>query len=47
MAEWRRKSGMVLRRSGGSGFTTTKNSTNEASMLLKTQGGKNELLERS
>jgi hypothetical protein len=36
MAGWDRKSGMVLGRSKGSGFTKTKNSTNEASMLLKT-----------
>ena len=36
MAGWGRKSGMVLEHSGRSGFTNTKNSTNEASMLLKT-----------
>jgi hypothetical protein len=36
MAVWGRKSGMVLGRSRGSGFTTTKNNTTEASMLLKT-----------
>jgi hypothetical protein len=36
MAGWDRKSGMVLGQSRGSGFTKSKNSTNEASMLLKT-----------
>ena len=36
MAGWERKSGMVLERSRGSGSTKSKNSTNEASMLLKT-----------
>jgi hypothetical protein len=36
MAEWEWKSGMLPGHSPGSGFTKTKNSTNEASMLLKT-----------
>jgi hypothetical protein len=36
MAGWGTKSGMVPGRSRGSGFTKTKNSTNEAGMLLKT-----------
>jgi hypothetical protein len=36
MAGWGTKSGMVRGRSRGSGFTKTKNTTNEASMLLKT-----------
>jgi hypothetical protein len=39
MAGWERKSGMVLGRSRGSGFTKTKNNTNEASKLLKTNDG--------
>jgi len=36
MAGWERKSGIVLGHWRGSGFTKSKNSTNEASMLLKT-----------
>jgi hypothetical protein len=36
MAAWGRKSGMVLGRLRESSFKKTKNNTNEASMLLKT-----------
>jgi hypothetical protein len=39
MAGWERKSGMVPGHSRGSSFTKTKNSTTEASMLLKTMNG--------
>jgi len=39
MAGWERKSGMVLGHARESGFAKTKNSTNEASMLLKTKRG--------
>jgi hypothetical protein len=39
MAGWGRKSGMVLGHARESGFTQTKNSTNEASILLKTKRG--------
>jgi hypothetical protein len=39
MAGWERKSGMVLGPSRETGFAKTKNSTNEASILLKTKEG--------
>jgi hypothetical protein len=39
MAGWERKSEMVRGHSRESGFKKTKNSTNEASMLLKTLNG--------
>ena len=39
MAGWERKSGMVLGHLRESGFAKTKNSTNEASMLLKAKRG--------
>jgi hypothetical protein len=39
MAGWERKSGTVPGHSRGSGFKKTKNSTTEASMLLKTMNG--------
>jgi hypothetical protein len=47
VAGWERKSGMVLGHSRESGLEKTKNSTTEASMLLKTNVAMQGLWERS